>query len=240
VKSTKGFRFAFATSTAIDSGMISGRILFRRKPSDKGVVRLFVLPKDSAFAAEAARPDRETVCGDDGVFRFEYLPTRGTSFLLWAFQDKNGNLNFNRDQESAAVGDTVFLSPQVPRAQGGDIYITDPKEPASVAGSVDNRTGVDSLPAVVTMHELEDSVPPSYYVRCKPDGSFQLDVLQGTYVVWGFLDFRSDSLCGTYPCGEDSTGTCLEPCAMYPDTLRIQPGDKVQLGELVLDERGGG
>ncbi|MFQ5510351.1 MAG: Ig-like domain-containing protein [Candidatus Krumholzibacteriia bacterium] len=240
VANKSGFRFAFATSAAIDSGVIAGRVLFRRKPSDKGVVRLFVLPKDSAFSAEAARPEREAACAADGTFRFDYLPTSGEAFLLWAFQDQNGNLDYNREREAAAPGDTLSLSPEVPQREGISFYVVDPTEPASVTGTVDNRTGVDSVPVVVTMHERSDSLPPAYYVRCSADGSFDLEVLAGTYVLWSFLDFRDDSLCGTYPCADDSSRACREPCVMYPDTLRIEPGDKVRVGELLLEDANGG
>ena len=59
VRSDKVFRFAFATSSFIDSGEVSGRVYFRREPSDKAVVKLFVLPRDSGFAPQAGRPDRE-------------------------------------------------------------------------------------------------------------------------------------------------------------------------------------
>ena len=55
VRNTDGFRFAFATSASIDSGMISGRVLFRRNPTANGVVRLFALPRDTSFVAGAAR-----------------------------------------------------------------------------------------------------------------------------------------------------------------------------------------
>ncbi|MEE9269264.1 MAG: Ig-like domain-containing protein [Candidatus Krumholzibacteria bacterium] len=236
-RSKEGARFAFATSAAVDSGVIAGRVLFRREPADKGVVRLFVLPKDSAFAVEAARPDRETACRKDGAFRLAYLPTDGTSFLVWAFQDNNGNLNYDPGKEAGAVA-TVSLGTDVWGVEDIEIDIVDPREPASVKGTVDNVTGVDSLPVVVTLHELADSMPPSYYVRCGSDGSFALDVLQGTYVLWSFLDFQNDSLCGTYPCAEDSARACAEPCVMYPDTLRVKPGDKVRLGKLVLGEEG--
>jgi hypothetical protein len=48
------------------------------------------------------------------------------------------------------------------------------------------------------------------------------------------MDFRPDSVCGTYACRDDSTRTCIEPCAQYPDTLKINPGARVEAGELTI------
>ncbi len=86
VRSERGYEFGFATSASVDTGTISGRVYFRRKPAERGVVRLFVLPRDSSFAPEAARPDREGVTAADGTYKLRYLPQRSVPFLLWAFQ----------------------------------------------------------------------------------------------------------------------------------------------------------
>ena len=88
---------------------------------------------------------------------------------------------------------------------------------------------------VVTMRELADTLPQVFYTRCDPQGRFILPPLQGSYILTALMDYLPDSLCGTYPCVDDSTRECLEPCATYPDTVVVEPGDKVQLEELILE-----
>jgi hypothetical protein len=238
VKSEKPFRFAFATSAHIDSGVISGQVRFRREPTDKGVVRLFKMPRDTVFAPEATRPEREVRTAEDGTYHFEYLPTDERSFLIWAFQDQNANANFERDEEAGAVlADTVVLGGGISVIDNQDIAIVDPKEPAVIEGTIVNNTGIDSLPVAVTLHSLTDTTAaiPAYYVRCDTLGHYELKtVLMGAYTMFGFLDFSGDSLCGSYPCADDSSKSCAEPCVQRADTLVVQPGAEIEIEDLFL------
>ncbi|MEJ2721991.1 MAG: Ig-like domain-containing protein [bacterium] len=236
VKSEAPYRFAFATSAHIDSGVVTGRVFFRREPTSKGVVRLFVLPRDSSFTPEAGRPDREVRTAEDGSYEFSYLPTNGRKFLIWAFQDQNGNMRFDREEEyGAELPDTISLSGGVPRLDEQDITIVDLKEPAVVSGKVLNNTGVDSMLISVTLNSVTDSVPPTYYVKCDTLGRYKFEkVLRGSYLLYAFMDFSGDSLCGSYPCPGDTSAVCSEPCAEYPDTVRVEPGAKIELEDLPL------
>ena len=236
VRSERGYEFGFATSASVDTGMISGRVYFRRKPAEKGVVRLFVLPRDSSFAPEAARPDREGVASGDGAYKLKYLPQRGVPFLLWAYSDDNANLVFDRDREvGALLADTLSLDERTPRLDEVDIWIIDPKEPGLVAGRVVNATGVDSLPVTVILAEALDTIPPTYWVRADAAGRYKFEnVMKGRYVLRAFLDMKNDSLCGTYPCPGDSASVCDEVCAAYPDSVIVSPGDELRLKDLPL------
>lgn len=234
VRSKEGYRFAFATSASIDSGEVSGQITFRRKPSEKGVVRLFRLPRDTSFAPEAAAPDRQVRVGAEGNYRFENLPL-DHRFLLWAFEDTNDDGSFDGESEAGATLSSVTLTDTAWASSGQDIDIVDPREPAEVSGTIINSSGVDSLAISVAMHELSDTMPPTHYGSCDPEGNFLLaGVLQGRYVLWGFLDLLADSLCGSYPCPDDTTKSCIEPCRQYPDTIVVEPGQKIKLEELEL------
>lgn len=236
VSNERAFRFAFATSAAIDSGSIEGRVYFRRKPSDKGVVRLFNLPKDSAFAPEAARPDREVTTDPDGTFIHRRLPTRQSRFVLWAFQDANGNRRFDAANEIGQVlEDTVLLTATSPTRRDIAIDIVDPTEPSQVSGRIINETGIDSFPVTLTLTSVTDTTPPSYLTRADLKGNYQFKPLMGRYVLRGFLDFGADSLCGSYPCPGDSNSSCTEPCSLYPDTIVVEPGAKLTLEDLVLE-----
>jgi hypothetical protein len=236
VRSSESYRFAFATSAAIDSGSISGQVFFRRKLSEKAVVRLFRLPRDTSFTPEATRPDREVTVDREGAYRFGFLPTEESDFIAWAFEDANGNGAFERDNEAdGEPPDSVLtLTDRQSVLTRRDIYIVDPREPAEITGRIVYATGADSFPIAVTMHAVLDTMPPTFYSRCDADGNYRLDkVLRGRYTLWAFLDFESDSLCGTYPCPDDTT-RCLEPCARYPDTLVVEPGQKIRLEDLDL------
>ena len=237
VRNEKGYEFGFATSAEIDTGTISGRVYFRRKPAEKGVVRLFVLPRDSSFTAEASRPDREALTSADGAYTLKYLPQRGVPFLLWAFQDDDGNSVFDREREAAALlADTLSLGERVSALENVDVWIVDPREPGLVAGRVLNETGADSVPVTVTLAEERDTIPPTYWVRADAGGRYKFEnVLKGRYVLHAFLDMKRDSLCGSYPCPGDSGAVCAEACASYPDSVAVAPGDEVRLKDLRLE-----
>jgi hypothetical protein len=235
VRNNKGYRFAFATSAAIDSGKIAGRVLFRREQTDKAVVRLFTLPKDSAFAPQASRPDRQTESQADGSYSLAYLPTNGTDMVVWAFQDANGNGNFEPENEVGGEPDTVHLTTTVSTLENVSFAIVDPGEPVVVTGTIDNQTAIDSMFITVTAHELSDTMPPpTAFSLASGRGDISMKILQGEWVLYAFLDIQADSLCGTYRCVSDTTQMCPEPCSIYPDTIRVEPGDEVQLGEWVL------
>jgi hypothetical protein len=237
VTSMDGHEFVFATSAAVDSGAISGTIYFRRKPTDKGVVRCFVLPVDSGFTPGAARPDREARTDDNGDYELGYLPNRGNGFIVWAFEDANKNGVFAPNSEAATtLADTVVLRPEAPIAIGLDIYIVDPKEPAALAGVVVNRSALDTL--VVSVALFADSIEarPSYLVTCDSAGAYEFArVMTGRYLLRAFVDVVPDSLCGWYPCFDDTTVSCAEPCVQYPDTLLVEPGSDVKLDTLTIE-----
>lgn len=237
VRSERPFDFAFATSAQIDTGSVAGTIHFRRKPSDKAIVRLFVLPKDSTFAPDAARPDRETFTDKDGTYELKHLPARGGSFLIFAFQDANGNAVFERDSEVGEVfRDTLVLSASLPRLTMNDIYIVDPKEPGSITGTVVNATSYDSVRVSVALHESADTLRPTYITICDEEGDYTFrTVLKGAYALHAFLDLKRDSLCGEYPCPADSAAACREFCVSYPESVRVSPGDEIRLKEMRLE-----
>lgn len=236
VANKSGYQFAFATSAAIDSGTISGRVFFRREPTKNAVVRCFVLPKDSSFAAESARPDREAKADAEGKYSVGYLPNRENAIVVWAFEDANNNRSFNPDKDVAVEQpDTVVLTARKTTVVENDIYIVDPKEPAVIAGVIANRTGADTVAITVTMDAVNDTTPPTYYTKCDAGGAYEFKALAGAYVVRGFIDFFPDSLCGVYPCADDSAVSCPEPCITYPDTIVVAPGDEVKLSKMILE-----
>ena len=237
VTNARGYTFVFATSAVIDSGTISGFIYFRRKPSSKGIARLFVLPKDSSFAPEASKPDREVSTDDSGRYVFHYLPTDDSRFVVWAFHDQSGNKRHEPKKEFGAVfPDTLVLSIGSPALGDRDITIVDPTEPASVNGRVVNRTAIDSLTATVAAYSANDSTPLASLTRCDVEGRYKLpNLLAGSYIIKAFFDLAADSLCGRYPCPKDTASGCLEPYVLYPDTVTVSPGAEIKLEDLILE-----
>ncbi|NIM19779.1 MAG: hypothetical protein GTO51_05990 [Candidatus Latescibacteria bacterium] len=237
VQDAVGHAFAFATAEAIDSGSVSGVVYFRRKPTDKGAVRIFRLPRDSSFAPEASKPDREVTTGKDGSYAFRFLPTNDASFIVWAFQDKNGNGQHEPDNEPGGIlPDTLDLTVNSPLLLGRDIYIVDPDEPGEVAGAVDNRTTIDTLLVSVALYAVNDTTPLAHYARCDTTGNYTIkSVRAGKYILKAFIDLKADSLCGRYPCPQDTVEGCIEPCVEYPDTVKLSPGDELKLDVMILE-----
>ncbi len=236
VSSKEDHVWAFATSAAIDSGSISGTIHFRREPTSKGVVGCFVLPVDSSFVPQAALPDRETVTDESGNYTLRYLPSEDNRYIVWAFQDANGNgLYQTGDEYAALAADTVVLTPNAPFAAGVDIFVVDPTEAATLAGVVVNRTGIDTIGVSVGLYA--DTVEtPQYLVSCDTTGAYSFgSVKMGSYILRAFIDVAADSVCGWYVCFDDTTRLCAEPCAVLPDTLTIEPGDELELDPVVLE-----
>lgn len=238
VPGNESFSSAFATAAHLDSGLISGSVLFRRKPTGKALVRCFVIRSDTTFEPAATRPDRETGTGNEGTFTFTYLPTAGERFIIWAFQDENGNAYFERGQEfGETYGDTITLTAAAPLMTGAAIAIIDPTEPGDVEGVIVNHTGADTVPIAVALYARTDTVVNvAFYSLCDPSGTFRFKkVAPGGYALRSFIDFKPDSLCGSYPCFDDSLKMCVEPCAEYPDSVLVGPGAKILLDSLVLE-----
>jgi hypothetical protein len=236
--------WAFATSAAIDSGSISGTVYFRREPTRKGVARCFFLPVDSAFVPQASRPDRESAADDAGKYSLRYLPNRRNRFIVWAFEDKNDNGEFDPNNEYGQTYiDTVVLTPSSPFGTEINISIVDPTEPATLAGVVVDRSGFDDSLGVRVTLSPDTADSPAYLALCDSTGSYSFkSVTMGRYVLRAFVDVVPDSVCGWFPCWDDTSQQCAEPCAVLPDTLAIEPGAEVLADTLYLnpaDDRGG-
>jgi hypothetical protein len=241
VPSKRGYQFAFATSAAIDSGTISGQIRFRREPTKNGVVRCFVLPVDSGFNPEAMRPDRQAIADEEGNYELKYLSNTDVSYIVWAFEDKNNNLTFAPNNETGmALEDTVVLTPASPFAISVDIFIVDPDEPVTVTGVVVNASGLDTFEVAVALYADSLGAPPVYMVTCDTTGVYTLkNVHAGLYLLRAFVDMKADSICGEYPCLDDSSLVCIEPCIEYPDSLVFEPGAEIVLDTLRLQPQYG-
>jgi hypothetical protein len=238
VTNTAGREFAFATGDApLDTASISGKVLFKREPAGKAMVRAFRVPREETFRAEAARPDREVATRRDGTFTLRYLPANDARFVVMAYIDQSGNAAFEKASEPFTVlPDTFVLTSGVTKIEGVQIGVIDPNEPGVVRGVVANETGIDSLLAMVSLTTTRDSTSVQYLVRCDTTGAFEFArVKPGGYRLWAFLDVRADSVPGEFDCGDKQT--CREPWVTLPDSVAVGPGATVDVGKFVLRRR---
>jgi hypothetical protein len=187
---------------------VAGRVLFRREPTANAVVYCYV-PRDTAFAPGATRPERQVHGSESGLFTLDYLDPRGATYLLWAYEDadKDGRYSPDKDVGYAAM-DTVTLGPDHSVVSGHTIAIVDPDEPALVEGRIVNSSGIDTLRVSVALFalppdSLADSTAvarPHYYSLCDTTGGYFMDTVHaGDYILRAFIDVHADSVCGTYP-----------------------------------------
>jgi hypothetical protein len=230
VQNKVSFIYHFATTAVIQSGTITGKVLFKNSIDPKGVVKLFTVIADSTLSYKTARESRITFAGDDGGFTFSALPTDSTRFILWAFSDENGDGLFAEQKEFHLLyPDTLQLTPSRHTATEIFINIIDPNEPGVVIGSIIDETGMGRVLTV----RFEPLMPgeTALIVRADSTGSFVAGKIPpGRYLIQAFVDIAPDSLCGTYAAPDDSTLMLTEPCITLPDTLVVEPG-----GERTLD-----
>ncbi len=236
VTATQWHEFAFATGSApLDTARIEGKIMLKRGPAARAIARCFRIGVNDTLDIERDRPDRETVANRDGVFALRYLPSNGERFLVMAFADQNDNRVFDADTDPAAVyADTVIMAPAVPKVTGVDLSLLDPKEPATVKGTVTNESGIDTSRVMVAIYDAADSTRAAYRAVCDSTGAYEVSsVKPGSYILHAFVDVKTDSLPGTYPCPSNPKG-CREPGVRRPGTLRVKAADQVNEPPLVI------
>jgi len=239
VQSKEDIAFCFSTADSIDKGLISGRILFKRKPDTTGVVKLFRIVADTVIDVTKERESRIAKTAWDGSFRFYALPTDSARFILWAFTDASKDGTYSPEKEfSMLYPDTLLLSETSYRAEGLTMNIIDPNEPGRVMGDINNETGIDSM----LMVRLDPVLPGEKAIVAMADtlGHYILmPVPPGAYTLSAFIDIEPDSTCGQYTDPSDSTATRAEPCYMVPDTLYIAPGEEKGIEPVTLNGEGG-
>ena len=76
---------------------------------------------------------------------------------------------------------------------------------------------------------------PTYFQPCDSTGAYEFGTVRGgKYLLRAFVDVVADSACGWYPCFDDSSASCEEPCLQHPDTLYVEPGSTTELDSLIL------
>lgn len=237
VKGKKGIEFCFSTADSIDTGSISGRVLFKLSPDSTGLAKLVALSSiDSTGDVMRAPESRMAFCGRDGSFDFKALPTDRTMFRLWAFTDRDSNTRLSHDEEFWTVlEDSFALTPEVPSIAGLEIYIIDPDEPGSIEGTITDLTESGLAPSARFEPLFEDGI--TLMVRADSTGLYAVhEIPPGDYRFIAFVDVNSDSLPGSHADPYDSTRTLTEPFAVYPDTVVVPPGSSITLDPLFIQK----
>jgi hypothetical protein len=235
VKSGERLLLYFTTANYLERGLISGWTLFKQKPDSLGVVKLFKMDSDTIESFIGADEARVAYSNSMGEFLFKALPTDSTSFILWAFSDRNGDGKYSKSKDFAIIQpDTVILTEQNTMLKEVRLNVIDPNEPGLIEGRIINATGIAGLPTVI----LEPISPEEKRKVSVTDslGAFKLkQVPPGRYLLTALMDIIADSTCGTYPSLEDSTVMQDEPCFTLGDTISLKPAEKMLLESIKLE-----
>jgi hypothetical protein len=237
VRGSREINFCFSTADSIDTGSISGRILFKMTPDSTSLAKLVAVSAiDSTGDVTRALESRVAFCGRDGSFSFEALPTDGTMFRLWMFTDGNGDTRYSPgDEFSSVLEDTFALLPERPSVAGLEINIIDPDEPGRIEGTITDLTDLGISPSAMFEPLLEEGIP--LLVRADSTGLYTVrSILPGDYIFTAFIDVLTDSLPGSYTDPLDSTRTLAEPFAVYPDTVSVSPGARITLDPVYIQK----
>ena len=237
VKGKKAIIFCFSTADSMDTGNISGLILFKMSPDSTGLAKLVAVSAiDSTGDVTRAPESRIAFCGRDGSFEFDALPTDGTMFRLWAFTDRNGDTRFSPgDEFSTILEDTLTLTSEKSSIAYLEINIIDPDEPGKIEGTITDLSGLDIAPSARFEPLFEEGA--ALLVRADSTGLYKVhSISPGDYTLTAFIDVLSDSLPGSYPDPSDSTRTLAEPFAVFPDTIVVLPGGKIALDPIYIQK----
>ena len=221
----EGFNFVFSTGPVLDSMSLAGTVeqAFNRKPAEGVFVMLYrmqpdTMPLDSLpFKVKpyyVARSDKQ------GRFRFSNL--RNEPYHLFAIEDKNNNLLYDKGSEGIAFADSIVF----PVFKGLPVADTAADTVSSAAGRLKQKRIVDSLyyasmplkqlrmfsEVDSTQKLLRADVPrtgllrfafryPARNISIKPLDSLPQDFglietasAKGDTLIWYFRDGKADSL----------------------------------------------
>jgi hypothetical protein len=129
--------------------------------------------------------------------------------------------------------DTFTLDETMTSIKGVDINIIDPDEPGSIEGKILDLTGLGIFPTA-RFDPLADG-GKTVMAYADSTGAFTVkSIPPGGYVLTAFIDAVPDSVPGSMPDPSDSTGTLQEPFSVYPDTISVPPGGKLELEPIYI------
>jgi len=221
---------AFSTGTPIDRGVIAGKVYHHNlTPAPEALLLAYA-------ANRGTEPDYLVQAEADGSFRLENLA--GGAYLVYAVNDRNRNLRFDRASEAVAVADrpelavgtTSLLLRFAPGPTTGDVQPqpaeeTEPTETGTLSGSC--RADAKRLTVEARRHKDNASFLTTAVGAAKGVFRYTFSALPpGTYTVSASIPSapKQNGAPQAWKPGSLDPFTPSETFGVYPDTVRIRPG----------------
>jgi hypothetical protein len=231
--------FAFSTGDTLDTGKIAGVVVGQRY-SPKGAF-VYVWPWDSGPPDTTREgypvdPIRLGQTDAQGVYELDYLP-RGKALRVCAMYDRQGNRQFDPNTDRWACADDAVLIGDTTRVvEKVDVYIADPDEPGTVAGSVIDSLCLRSqaVRQLVRARARRDSLREWLEGRSDTIKVFTDSARQGTAEVRGRMSLEDSLRIGRQLLSVDSIAAAANAESAYcalPILARLVSGDTTVVRE---------
>jgi len=189
MKST--FVSGFSTGDSLDSGVISGRVAWKKMDVEGAVVEIHNADAvDTLGGFAEALPVYVTLSGAKGIFDVPFVDTR-RAYKIFSYIDENLNSEYDTEEQVGCYGGTVRFDGEGV-VEGIDLAICGETLCGSVRGVVDTSSVPDTVAVALSLRSRSDSV---YSYSAAPDqgGAFEFNcVLPGPYGVEAFFDLNKN------------------------------------------------
>lgn len=267
----EGFNFVFSTGPVLDSMSLAGTLehAFNRKPAEGAFVMLYRMQPDTvALDSLPFKVKPYYVARSDKQGRFRFTHLRNEAYYLFAVDDKNNNLLYDKGSEAIAFADSLVFPVYKSRPSAPD---TAADTVTSAAGRIKQKRIADSLyyasmPMISllmfsevdsTQKLLRADVPrkgllrfafryPARNISIKPTDSLPSDfgLIEtsspgGDTLFWYFRDGVADSLRLIVRQGQTITDT-LHLALIPKQPLGRRPGQADKPNELLITTNASG
>jgi hypothetical protein len=189
MKST--FVSGFSTGDSLDSGIISGSLVWKKMAVGGAVVEIHdAVVVDTLGGFLKAVPLYVTLSGAKGIFSVPFVDTRRT-YKVFSYIDKDLDSEYDTEEQVGCYGGVVRFG-ETTMVESVDVVICGETLGGSVVGVVDTSTVPDTVGVAVALHSRSDS---TYSYSAIPDegGAFEFTcVLPGPYGIKAYFDFDRD------------------------------------------------
>jgi hypothetical protein len=189
MKST--FVTGFSTGDSLDTGIISGKVVWKKLDVEGAVIELFHAEAvDTAGGFGPATPLYVTLSGSGGTYEIPFVDTKKLYKVL-SFIDKDLDSEYDIEEQVGCYPGVVDFGEET--AVGDiDVMICGETLGGQILGRVDTTSVPDTISIGVSVHLLAD---PTVVYRATPgsDGSFALKCVEpGAYLVEAFFDLNAN------------------------------------------------